>query len=436
MLAEVINNPDLDKYLICFDTGQTIFLEGEDSQDLYILVSGQLGILKGKKRITEVTEAGSVFGEMSFFLRAERTATVKAENEVKTIRIPKEEVTGFLLEFPAVAEEITKLLAKRLDQSSQIVYGLKEFSDQLPDAVILSDREGKILTWNTAAEKLFGWELDQIRNKSMEDIYEDPQEYRGFLEEVQSSYSVNEKIHKIRHPEKGPRFISTSATVLYDGQHNFQGVISLGRDVTAIKKLERKYRRARIWLVPSLILLGLLGAAVFYGFPYFSKGYQTKDVNKQKLRNDLAKDYLLLQSLLAGHFATGDKSKTTQLTNEFFDVQENTAIPYTGLILLNKDKKVFNAYSIRPGIDAEIMVGHSYAGIEFQGSDDSIHSVLSLYHVDKDHPMGQKSLEIAFEVKKDNQPLGWLIFQMDIDFIEREYGVDEEGLKAFRFKKP
>jgi PAS domain S-box-containing protein len=435
MLSEIISRPEFDKYLTVFERGETLFLEGEDTQDLYILVSGRLSILKGKKAISEITEAGSLFGEMSFFLGAKRTATVKAASDVKALCIPKEEVKPFLHEFPAVAEEITRFLAQRLDETSQIVYGLEEFSDILPDAVMLSSSDGKILTWNRAAEKLYGREWEQIRDKSVEDIYENPQEYRDFLEELQTRQSVTEKVLKIRHPEKGSRFISTSTSALFDGQHNFKGTVSIGRDITSARNMEKRYRWARIWLMPSFLLLGLFAAAIFYGFPYFSKGRQTIDVNKQVLRNDLAKDFLSLQSQLARPFSRGRRTKTSLVMKEFFDVQENTAIPYTGLVLLDKDKKVFDAYSVRPGGDYKKSIGYSYAAINFQSRKESVHSVLSLYHRDKDHPTGQKSIEVAFEIKRRGEPLGWLLFQMDMGFIEREYGIDEEGLKAFQFKK-
>ena len=436
MLTEIIKNPELDKYLSTFDEGQTIFIEGDDTQNLYILVSGKLDILKGNKKIAEISKTGSLFGEMSFLLGARRTATVKAKSDVKTICIPKKEVTTFLDEFPDVASKITRVLAKRLDERSQILYGLKEFCDQLPDAVILTDKDLKILTWNTAAEKLYGREENQMRCTPLEEIYKEPKAYKNFLDEVQSKYSVREKVLEIINPEKGTRFISTSTTVLYDGHHNFQGVISLGRDVTPVKNLERRYRRIRNWLIPSFILLGLFAAAVLYGYPYFSKGYQSIDTRKQDFRDHLAKDYLLLNSLLAEPFAARNRSKTSQLMRDFFRVQTISAVPYIGLVLLDEDKKVFSAYSIKPGTVETKIVGSSYAGIEFQGSDRSLHRVLTLYRIDKDHPMGQKGIEVAFEINKDNRFMGWLSFQMDMNSLGREYGIAEEDLKQFQFKKP
>ncbi len=436
MLDEIINRPDLDRYLLAFDTGQTIFLEGDDSQDLYILISGQLDILKGDQKISSMNQRGSLFGEMSFLLGARRTATVKAKSDVKVIRIPKEEITSFLQEFPAVAREISKYLAERLDETSQILYGLKEFCDQLPDAVLLTDREGKILTWNTAAEKLYGRRGDQMRSAPVEEIYQEPQAYRNFLAEVQSKYSVREEVLQVRHPEKGTRFISTSTTVLYDGHHNFQGVLSLGRDVTAVKNLERRYRKVRYWLVPFFILLGFLAASIFYGYPYFSRGYQVTDIREQELRNQLARDYLLLKSLLVDPFAAGERPRTTQVMKDFLRIYEAAATPYIGLVLIDQDKKVFDAYAANKDVDISKILGSSYAGIDFRGSERSIHRVLTLYRPDSTHPMGRKGIEVAFEMRKDDRFLGWVVFQMDVGLLARKYGMGEEILEKFQFQEP
>jgi len=435
MLADIIRKTKLDKYTVTYKKGQILFLEGDDSQDLYVLVSGYLDVIKGDTKITRITEKGSLFGEMSFLLGSRRTATVKAGTDVKTIRIPKEEITGFLNEFPEVASEISKILAQRLDESSQILYGLKDFCNQLPDAVVLTDKDGKILTWNEAAERIYGRTWDQVRDKSLEEIFEEPQDYKSFPEEVKGRYSVREKIFKIKHPEKGVRFISTSTSVLYDGHQNFQGLLSIGRDVTPVKRMERKYRIARFWLIPSFVIFALLIMAILYGYPYFSKGCQIMDVRKENLRNQIAKDYLVLKSLLSDPFFAGDRTKTNQILKDFFAIQEIDTIPYRGFILLDQEKRVFDAYAIEPERDIRKMLGSSYAGIDFQGNDRSIHKVLVLYRADENHPMGRKGIEVAFEIKKEGLPLGWGVFQMNMDIL-KEHDIDEEGLKKFHFKEP
>jgi PAS domain S-box-containing protein len=437
MLEDIINNPDLDRFKTTFNAGETIILEGDSSEDLYILVSGELDVLKGRRSISTILGAGSFFGEMSFLLGAKRTATIKAKDDVTALRIPKEELKTFLSEFPDVAMEITTVLAKRLDDTSQMFYGFKEFCDQMPDAVVFTDKEGKIRSCNAAAELLYGRDWQKMNDKPIEELFEDPEAFRELLSEVEKGIPIREKMLSIEHPDRGKRFVSISTTMLHDGHHNFQGVLSLGRDVTAVESLERKYLRARRWFLPSLAMLVLLSVIVLLGYPYVSKRYKTVSVKEQELKDQLAKDYLLLKSLLSEGIKAGDREKTSRLLQEVLKFQHaSTTIPYTGVVLLDQDKKVFDAYSAKRGAEAMKMVGATYAGIEFQGDDGSFHKVLSLYRTDKDHPMGTRGVEVAFEMIENDQPLGWMVFQMDTDLLRDVYGIDEEGLKELTFESP
>ena len=435
-IDDIINNPDLAKYLITFNPGQTIFLEGDDTQDLYILVSGQVEIFKGDQKIREITEEGSVFGEVSFFLGDQRTASVKAKTRVEVICIPKEEINLFLNECPTAGPDIIRHLSQWLNEATQMLYGLKQVSDQLPDAVIMTDKNGRILVWNSAAEKLYGRDWPQMRNTHVDEIYIKPEEYKDFLKEVQTQYSTSEKIFDIKHPRKGTRCIATSFTVIYDGHHNFQGVLSLGRDVTATKKLEKKYKRAFIWLVSAFVLIGLLTAIIFWGYPYYSKGHQAVGTRQKELSNLLAKDYFLLNSWLADPLR-GQKAETLrQVMQRFFNIQQMTAIPYTGLVLLDKDRKVVSAYSAKSDTTTGNMIGSSYAAIDFLGSEDSLHKVLTVYRAEKNYPMGKKGTEVAFELYTDKKFIGWLVFQMDMDALADTYGIDDNNLKNLQFDKP
>ncbi len=80
------------------------------------------------------------------------------------------------------------------------------------------------------------------------------------------------------------------------------------------------------------------------------------------------------------------------------------------------------------------MVGSSYSDIDFQGSERSVHRILVLYRTDQDHPMGQRAVEVAFELKKDGTLQGWLLFQMDLDCLKDSYGVEEHDLRTFQFR--
>jgi hypothetical protein len=179
-----------------------------------------------------------------------------------------------------------------------------------------------------------------------------------------------------------------------------------------------------------------LAGAVFLGLPYFSKSHQTANVRKKEMRNQLGKDYLMLKSLIIDPFINGNSLRVNQIMKDFFNIQETSAMPYTGLLLLDRDKQVAHAYSIKADTEAKGMIGSSYTGIEFKGSEESLHKVLTLYRADKEHPMGQKGMEVAFELHKNYALIGWLLFQLDVDFFEKRYDVHAEDLKSLHFKKP
>jgi len=270
-------------------------------------------------------------------------------------------------------------------------------------------------------------------NKSVEEIYEKPKVYKKLLDEIKKKRSVREKILSIRHPKNGTRFISTSSTLLQDDHNNFQGILSLGRDVTSVKTLEKKYRQARYWLFPSLILIFLMAIGGFWSHSHFSKKPRIMNVNHLELKNRLSKDYLLLKSMLVNPFETGNRSKTNQLMKDFLSIQKPDNVPYNGLVLLDNNKKVFDAYSKNTDTNISPTINSSYKGIDFEDGKNSTHSVLTLYRADKDHPMGQKSIEIAFEMNKNNRRIGWLIFQLDLHRLKTDYGTDVSGSKKFIF---
>ena len=435
MLDEIINNPDIEKYIQHYEIGQDIFLEGDNTQDLYILLSGQLDVLKGDKHIAEIKRKGALFGEMSFLLNTGRTATTRAKNDVQAIRIPSDEITEFLKTFPVVSAEITRILAQRLNKTSHVLYGLKEFSDQIPDAVVLTDKNGKILTMNSASEKLYGQRADRMRHQPMADLFEKPDDHARILEEIKSKDTILEKTLTIRHPQKGTRFVSASMTCLYDANDNFQGVCYLGRDATVVENLKRRYKRIRLWLIPAVCILIFLAGAVFFGYPYFSKGIKVTGTNKNNLKNILAKDFALLKLQLYDDKILKDPKKIRESIRRFLAIQDNVSMPYTAILLMDKGKKVVSGCAVDPDKDISGLFGSSYAGIDFQGEDSSLHKILELYRTDEEHPMGYKGVEIAMEIYRDNDFLGWLVFQMNMSLLKKDYDIELRDLFDFTFTK-
>jgi len=264
-MQDVITQPGLKKYYQNYAAGEAVFLEGDDSQDLYILVSGRIAILKGEKILSELSEPGTLFGEMSFLLRHHRTATVRAQSDVTAVRIPSEQINDFLRDFPAVAARFSKVLAQRLYETTTVAHGLKEFCDILPDAVVLTNGEFRVLAWNKAAEQLYGRSWEEMQNALLHDIYEDQAAYHHFLDQLAQQKTIRERPLKIRHPLDCWKFVATSTTILFDGHHSPHGYIFLGRDITASFSPRKRAERVAVIFVPAF-LLGFLAALLFWKF--------------------------------------------------------------------------------------------------------------------------------------------------------------------------
>ena len=92
----------------------------------------------------------------------------------------------------------------------------------------------------------------------------------------------------------------------------------MGRDVTSVENLERRYKRASRWLIPFHCASGpFCGVGILLGYPYFSKGYQITDSRKRQFRDDLSVTFKMLESFLVDSLKAGDRAKTRQVIKGF-----------------------------------------------------------------------------------------------------------------------
>jgi CRP/FNR family cyclic AMP-dependent transcriptional regulator len=97
--------------------------EGETTGHLYVLLEGHLEVLKGETVVATVTEPGAFLGEMSMLLNQPHTATGRAVKDSKVYKF--NDATSLLRAQPAVAIEIAKLLAHRLNAATTYLADIK-----------------------------------------------------------------------------------------------------------------------------------------------------------------------------------------------------------------------------------------------------------------------------------------------------------------------
>jgi phosphoserine phosphatase RsbU/P len=117
--------------------GHVLFQEGSWEEEFYILLEGEVEILKSvgtsDERSLGVRKAVTLLGEMSLFNRdGYRTATVRALTALALYKMNRAEFDALLHRQPQLAYEMVSLLSKRLESSeNQTIADLKEKNEKL-----------------------------------------------------------------------------------------------------------------------------------------------------------------------------------------------------------------------------------------------------------------------------------------------------------------
>ncbi|MDI9347296.1 MAG: serine/threonine-protein kinase [Methylacidiphilales bacterium] len=82
------------------NNGDILFQEGQETYDLYVIISGEVDIIKNQTLIATL-KSGEVFGEMTFLAKnsnLKRTATAKSRGESLILKIDTQIITNFPIE--------------------------------------------------------------------------------------------------------------------------------------------------------------------------------------------------------------------------------------------------------------------------------------------------------------------------------------------------
>ena len=104
-----------------FSPGELIVEEGQTGNGLYIIVSGNVEVLKGDlndgPQLLAKRGAGDVFGEMALLGEWPRTATVRAVDQVECLGVDRWVFLSQLERHPQVSIKMLQILAQKLRDS-------------------------------------------------------------------------------------------------------------------------------------------------------------------------------------------------------------------------------------------------------------------------------------------------------------------------------
>ena len=94
--------------------GDVVMRQGEISTSLFYIVKGRFDILVDDRRVTTLTPADLLMGEISCLLNSRRTATIRARTAGRVVEITKRKLLEVVRERPYYALVLSRLLAGRL----------------------------------------------------------------------------------------------------------------------------------------------------------------------------------------------------------------------------------------------------------------------------------------------------------------------------------
>jgi hypothetical protein len=98
--------------------GETIIWEGEANDDVFFLAQGSLEVLVKGTRVGLI-EPGDVFGEMAFFSREMRNATVRARGAAECFVVKDVDLLSLVFRHPSVLLQMAGVLTRRLAELNQ-----------------------------------------------------------------------------------------------------------------------------------------------------------------------------------------------------------------------------------------------------------------------------------------------------------------------------
>ena len=97
--------------------GEDIVRQGESGQCMYVIQSGRVRVIReegGKHFELALLEKGDFFGEMAIFERQRRSATVRADGEVRVLTIDRRMLFRRIQADPSLAFRIIETLSRRV----------------------------------------------------------------------------------------------------------------------------------------------------------------------------------------------------------------------------------------------------------------------------------------------------------------------------------
>ncbi|OYT27570.1 MAG: hypothetical protein B6U97_01110 [Candidatus Altiarchaeales archaeon ex4484_96] len=155
---------------------------------------------------------------------------VDAEGEIKNMHLQ----IGILSEKKLCIMSLIDIT--KIKKATEEVKKTKKYMETLiqtsPEPIITTDMQGRITSYNKAAEKMFGYTPNEVLNKSSSIFTIQEDETQQLMKINESTKGITNYEIPLKTKEGKKILISLSYAILYDDFGNPMGAIGVGRDIT------------------------------------------------------------------------------------------------------------------------------------------------------------------------------------------------------------
>jgi PAS domain S-box-containing protein len=161
---------------------------------------------------------------------------------------PVRDGEGNIVGVASIKRDITETrnLGEMVRQATRISSQMAAIVESSVDAIVSKQLDGTVMSWNRAAERIFGYTAEEMVGSSIYRLI--PDELHAEEADILSRISRGEQVahyETTRVRKDGSRVtISLTVSPVFDAAGNITGVASIKRDITESKRLEQLVRQA------------------------------------------------------------------------------------------------------------------------------------------------------------------------------------------------
>jgi two-component system, cell cycle sensor histidine kinase and response regulator CckA len=172
-----------------------------------------------------------------------------------------QDASGHIVGYEGTVVDIT---ARKRDEETlrQANETLRALIQAAPLAIISLDLQGILRSWNTAAERMFGWREEEVVGRPTPLVPADKEaEFRGFIDRLKRGETFAGVPAQRQRKDGSLIDVSLSAAPVCDAQGRITAIMALLADVTERKRLEEQLRQAQ-----KMEAIGQLAGGVAHDF--------------------------------------------------------------------------------------------------------------------------------------------------------------------------